>query len=152
MDHDTSHRHVVEVFSAGWNRRNIYEESKYSPVISVEYLEPVDGNYAVTWLEMQRRLPEGMRKYMVIALESSRVLYKQYLSTPALEECQYQCPELNACVNSSIMCDGEIHCPSGADESFTHCSALLKLPTEILAALFVLILVLCCGCSAYIYR
>lgn len=66
MDHDTSHRHVVEVFSAGWNRRNIYEESKYSPVISVEYLEPVDGNYAVTWLEMQRRLPEGMRKYIFV--------------------------------------------------------------------------------------
>uniref|UniRef100_A0A336KH36 CSON011022 protein n=1 Tax=Culicoides sonorensis TaxID=179676 RepID=A0A336KH36_CULSO len=130
LDHDTSHRHVVEVFSAGWNRRNIYEDNKFSPVISVEYLEPVDGNFAVTWLEMQRRLPEGM----------------------PLEECQYQCPELNACVNSTIMCDGEIHCPSGADESFTHCSALLKLPTEILAALFVLMLVLCCGCSAYIYR
>lgn len=139
---------MVEVFSAGWNRRNIYEESKYSPVISVEYLEPVDGNYAVTWLEMQRRLPEGMRKYIFVKHKTH--FYKNVSS--ALEECQYQCPELNACVNSSIMCDGEIHCPSGADESFTHCSALLKLPTEILAALFVLMLVLCCGCSTYIYR
>lgn len=63
LDHDTSHRHVVEVFSAGWDRRNFYEEAKYSPVICVEYLEPADGNFAITWLEMSRRLPEGLSKY-----------------------------------------------------------------------------------------
>lgn len=53
---------MVEVFSAGWDRRNVYEDAKHSPAISVEYLEPVDGNFAVTWLEMSRKLPDGMRK------------------------------------------------------------------------------------------
>lgn len=62
------------------------------------------------------------------------------------------CPELGACVNASVWCDGINHCPSGYDESFAHCSALLKLPAEILASLCVAVLLTFCIFSAYIYR
>lgn len=62
MDHDVSHRHVVEVFSAGWDRKNVYEHVNVSPVICVEYLEPVDGSFAITWLELTRKLPDVLRE------------------------------------------------------------------------------------------
>lgn len=39
--------------------------------------------------------------------------------------CQSQCPELNACINESLWCDGVEHCPSGYDESFGYCMHLL---------------------------
>lgn len=68
------------------------------------------------------------------------------------ENCAFVCPELDACVNSSVFCDGIQQCPSGYDESFTHCSALLKLPAEVLAGFLVSIILLLCIFSAYIYR
>lgn len=68
------------------------------------------------------------------------------------EDCQYSCPELHACVNASIWCDGKVHCPSGYDESFIHCSRILRLPAEALAVLCVLLIVMCCACSLYIRR
>lgn len=36
-------------------------------------------------------------------------------------DCQYRCPELNACISSSLWCDGRINCPSGFDENESHC-------------------------------
>jgi hypothetical protein len=68
------------------------------------------------------------------------------------EDCQYTCPELYACVNASIWCDGKVHCPSGSDESFIHCSRILRLPAEVLAVVCVLLLVSCFVCSFYIRR
>lgn len=43
-------------------------------------------------------------------------------------DCEQRCPELNACINTSLWCDGTSHCPSGYDEALTHCSMLLRLP------------------------
>lgn len=68
------------------------------------------------------------------------------------ENCMFVCPELDACVNSSVWCDGVNHCPSGYDESFTHCSALLKLPAEALVGLSMSTMFLFCGICVYIYR
>lgn len=59
---------------------------------------------------------------------------------------------MDACVNTSIWCDGVNHCPSGYDESFTHCSALLKLPAEILAALCVALILVGCGAIFWAIR
>lgn len=39
--------------------------------------------------------------------------------------CHSQCPELDACINESLWCDGVKHCPSGYDESFGYCMHLL---------------------------
>jgi len=43
-------------------------------------------------------------------------------------DCEQRCPELDACINASLWCDGVSHCPSGYDEALTHCSVLLQLP------------------------
>lgn len=44
------------------------------------------------------------------------------------DECQYRCPELDACINATVWCDGIEDCPSGVDEALTHCSIIFKLP------------------------
>jgi hypothetical protein len=55
MDQDTSSRHIVEVFSAGWNQKNIFEGPEMSKVISVEYVNPEEGDFAFTWLELTKK-------------------------------------------------------------------------------------------------
>jgi hypothetical protein len=44
---------------------------------------------------------------------------------------------LDACINASLWCDGTDHCPSGYDESATHC---LPLPPMQLALLAIIII------------
>ncbi|XP_035906292.1 uncharacterized protein LOC118509603 isoform X2 [Anopheles stephensi] len=133
LPEETKHRHVVEVFSAGWGRKHPFFGAEASRVVSVEFLNPDEGgHYAFSWLELTKR---SSASYALVQ-----------------EECPYLCPDLNACVNASIWCDGIEQCPSGEDEAFTHCSALLRLPAEILAGLSVLLLVLCCGLFGYLYR
>uniref|UniRef100_A0A1B0CN39 CUB domain-containing protein n=1 Tax=Lutzomyia longipalpis TaxID=7200 RepID=A0A1B0CN39_LUTLO len=128
LDSDSSRRHTIEVFSSGWNRDFSYLATDPPRVVSVEFLEAEDGDFAFSWLEMSKRPPQG------------------------LIDCQYRCPELEACVNASVWCDGKSDCPSGYDESFTHCSALLRLPAEILATLSVVFLVFFGAFAAYVYR
>ncbi|KAL1491919.1 hypothetical protein ABEB36_012439 [Hypothenemus hampei] len=53
--------------------------------------------------------------------------------------CQYKCPELDACINASVWCDGIDDCPSGVDEAITQCSILLQLPPTTLLVGFVLL-------------
>lgn len=58
-DSDESTNHIVEVFSAGWNKRFDFEAIEYSQVISVEYLEPEDGNFIFSWLELSKLPAQG---------------------------------------------------------------------------------------------
>lgn len=159
LPEDTNHRHVVEVFSAGWTRKHPFFGAEASRVVSIEFLNPEDGSYAFSWLELTKRSTASYGKWALacgwrnLRLDR-RLLAITIFALPALvqEECPYLCPDLNACVNASIWCDGIEQCPSGEDEAFTHCSALLRLPAEVLAGLSVLLLVLCCGLFGYIYR
>ena len=70
-----------------------------------------------------------------------------------MNDCVHRCPELDACINSSLWCDGVDHCPSGYDEAAKHCSFILQLPLLYLALGAAGILVICCSlflitCSA----
>jgi hypothetical protein len=70
-----------------------------------------------------------------------------------MDDCIHRCPELDACINSSLWCDGVSHCPSGYDEAAKHCSFILQLPLLYLALGAAGILVICCSlcliaCSA----
>ncbi|GFG32351.1 hypothetical protein Cfor_10995 [Coptotermes formosanus] len=110
----TSQRHhVVEVFSEGW----VISSTKlvHQPVLSalpsseqqaaeqsrsviVEFLAHEPGSYSLTWLEIARR---------------------RSVLPPAgyiMEDCVHRCPELDACINSSLWCDGVAHCPSAPVE------------------------------------
>ncbi|KAK6625096.1 hypothetical protein RUM43_005387 [Polyplax serrata] len=121
-----SHR-IAEIFSNGW-LEDEFEDSaltvlrdeesdrvKAARSIMVEYLGKEDGQYSITWLELGRRKsilpPEGY----------------------VMKDCIHKCPELDACINSSLWCDGTVHCPSGYDESLGHCYLIFQLPPLYLA-------------------
>lgn len=50
-----------------------------------------------------------------------------------MKDCIHKCPELDACINASLWCDGVVHCPSGYDESLGHCYIIFQLPPLYLA-------------------
>ncbi|XP_066247763.1 uncharacterized protein [Euwallacea similis] len=121
---------MVEVFSEGWNIKTPskntvgqltldkveidYLGRELPRTIAVEFYGREPGSYPVMWLELLRRKdipPSGLGIFMIKS-----------------DHCQYRCPELNACINSSVWCDGIEDCPSGVDEALTHCSILLQLP------------------------
>lgn len=66
LSDDYSNRHIVEVFSAGWHHKSIFQRHEASPALSVEFLPDIyDYNeYTLTWLELSRRPPiaEGIGK------------------------------------------------------------------------------------------
>ncbi|EFN74461.1 hypothetical protein EAG_08915 [Camponotus floridanus] len=82
--------------------------------------------------------------------ECNDVVWPSVTSTAGLQmsrDCEQRCPELDACINASLWCDGVSHCPSGYDEALTHCSVLLRLPPLQLAlGALVLITVLAVAC------
>lgn len=107
--------HVVEVFSNGWavssNAMILAPGQEPIRTIAVEFIVKEPASYTVTWLELTRR--------------------PSVTSTAGLQvsrDCEQRCPELDACINASLWCDGVSHCPSGYDEALTHCSVLLQLP------------------------
>ncbi|KAL3267780.1 hypothetical protein HHI36_006909 [Cryptolaemus montrouzieri] len=129
--YESNRRHsLVEVFSEGWtiggspdhavgqmvlDRVEIDRLGKeLSRTVIVEFLGREDGSYSVMWLELARRRdipPNGQGLFLMKP-----------------DECQYRCPELDACINASVWCDGQDDCPSGVDEALTHCSIILQLP------------------------
>ncbi|XP_023245577.1 uncharacterized protein LOC106637106 [Copidosoma floridanum] len=107
---------TVEVFSDGWtvsdNDMMVAANRDISRSIAVEYIVKEEDEYVVTWLELTRRPSVSS------ALSGLRLGY----------DCEQRCPELDACINASLWCDGTSHCPTGYDEALSHCSILLKLP------------------------
>lgn len=151
----------VDIYSSGWDDSFEQKDSPPSREISVEYLYPDRQEYIVTWFEMVPRVSLGLigklacRKWHYRhACSMSRIypIINPSISSLLAQNCMNICPEMDACVNTSIWCDGVNHCPSGYDESFTHCSALLKLPAEILAALCVVLILIACGGTFWLYR
>ncbi|KQS44339.1 uncharacterized protein Dere_GG13276, isoform B [Drosophila erecta] len=126
---DSNAYEFVEIFSSGWNERPNFALVNRSRAISVEFLRPGNGEYSFNWMEL---IP---RPTLSIA-----------------EDCQFKCAELGACVNASVWCDGVVHCPSGDDETFLQCSALMKLPAEILATLCLIFVLSCCAFAAFAYK
>ncbi|XP_043269462.1 uncharacterized protein [Venturia canescens] len=111
-----SGEHVVEVFSQGWAASSkmmvVAPGEDPARTIAVEFIINEPESYTVTWLEMTRRPSSGSA---AAGLLMSR-------------DCEQRCPELDACINASLWCDGVSHCPSGYDEALTHCSIILRLP------------------------
>ncbi|XP_014273918.3 uncharacterized protein [Halyomorpha halys] len=107
--------HIVELFSDGWNHStslSILNPSTRSFV--VDFIEREGGSYIVSWMEVSKR-PN-------ISTTSSFVMSSTTI------DCPYRCPELNACINSALWCDGSRHCPSGFDEEETNCAFQFGVP------------------------
>lgn len=169
-----SARHdVVEMFSSGWQERQQFEHGPMrSRAVSVEFINPDHEDYVFAWLEMEprrggnvRMVPDGGGGGGGGAMGGgfggilSTITTSSTSSSSAgsggqtmTVDCVYRCPELDVCVNATVWCDGVQHCPSGIDESFTHCSAILRLPAEILASICVVLLLVCGGLLLFCYR
>ncbi|BES97500.1 CUB [Nesidiocoris tenuis] len=130
---------IVEVFSEGWRITN--EAERLPPVwakhdrkeirnVLVEFVPREEGTYAVTWLELTRRRSEDAALGLVA-------------------DCVHRCPELDACINASLWCDGTDNCPSGYDESIRHC---LPLPPVQFALLLIIVLIISSLCLTIVCR
>ncbi|KAL2712623.1 hypothetical protein V1478_018146, partial [Vespula squamosa] len=112
---EDSRQQIVEIFSDGWSvgSADFIPVPGLDPVrtITVEFLISEPEPYGVTWLELTRRPATTSTAGLQMA-----------------RDCEQRCPELDACINASLWCDGVSHCPSGYDEALTHCSMLLRLP------------------------
>ncbi|XP_045473238.1 uncharacterized protein LOC123679795 [Harmonia axyridis] len=152
-EHNSRHS-LVEVFSEGWTiggspRHSVGQMTldkveidslgkELSRSVVVEFLGKEDGSYSVLWLELGRRReipPNGQGLYLLKP-----------------DECQYRCPELDACINASVWCDGQEDCPSGVDEAITHCSVILQLPAVYLFFGTLAILAIGFGVFVLLYR
>ena len=110
----------VSVFSPGWKERGPWHQSQF---IFFRYIKREPGNYIITWLEITRDPQPPV-------LESVSVGGGPRQTSPG--SCESECPELMACINSSLWCDGYRHCPSGADEHNCYPSRLAWAQTLVL--------------------
>ncbi|XP_026678920.1 uncharacterized protein LOC113467125 [Diaphorina citri] len=99
--------HIVEVFSEGWVMGSNAPKGWLTTLaknesrnIVIDFIPREHGVYSVSWLELTRRplLPTA-----------------QDINGPSMSitDCIHRCPELDACINASLWCDGIEHCPSG---------------------------------------
>lgn len=142
-----SHR-IVEVFSDGWNSStslSILNPKTRSFV--VEFLEQEPGNYWVSWLEVSKRPLLTATSSFVMSSSTIDCPYRwdqklDFLNNVngSVHPCfktiiQWKiahfvprCPELNACINSQLWCDGIKHCPTGYDEEESNCAFQFGVP------------------------
>lgn len=117
---------TVEVFSEGWEKNeNSSGLDEKTRRLLVEFVAREPGSYAVSWLEVA---PLKHRHGPAI-LPPSGYMEGGGMEELKLEHCAHRCPELEACINASLFCDGRNHCPSGYDEGNEFCAPyLLRLP------------------------
>lgn len=104
-------------------------------------IEPVlrePGAFGFSWLEIQRTKASLLQQ---LDFNQANATVNNTVSDfglfPRYADCEHKCPELDACIGSSLWCDGRINCPSGYDESEVECGAarrLLELPGGMYAA------------------
>lgn len=139
-----SYKHLVEVFSDGWVRAKgggpaveeqgiDYLGGELSRGVTVTFHVQEAGSYGIGWLELAHRkeIPHieiTTSDHRPASTNGQSLGDDLLLHMQSTAECQYRCPELDACVNGSVWCDGVQDCPSGVDESITNCSLLLQLP------------------------
>lgn len=120
---------AVHVFSEEWWGEAQAAISQRPPNFMIEWIGIEPGVAAFSWLEISRPRSSLLHQLQVPVNASGN-------ETDL--ECAHKCPELDACISSSLWCDGKDHCPSGFDESEAHCGATSKLlnslPLSALAA------------------
>ncbi|XP_065344971.1 uncharacterized protein LOC135942650 [Cloeon dipterum] len=119
---------VVEVFSEGWDtHENIstgLDETRRR--LLVEFVAREPGTYSVSWLEVS---PIRKRLGPAILPPAGFVMSSLGGDEANPSHCSHHCPELQACINASLFCDGVQHCPSGFDEASESCAPyFLRLP------------------------
>ncbi|XP_060521214.1 uncharacterized protein LOC132698910 [Cylas formicarius] len=109
---------AIHVFSEEWRGEGVAHLIQRPPQFVVEWIGVEPGLAAFNWLEISRSRHSLLSQLQVPTNVSAN-------ETDL--ECGFKCPELDACISSSLFCDGKDHCPSGFDESEVRCGATSKL-------------------------
>ncbi|XP_065580431.1 uncharacterized protein LOC136040202 isoform X2 [Artemia franciscana] len=113
----------MEVYSEFWN------STTYAEVTNALVLECIgreSSSIRVKWLEIAKKPPYIASLPIEPNLNQTDIIYEDIIRNKLKEMkknnlCSGYCPELKACVDPSVICDGVLHCPSGADERGRNC-------------------------------
>lgn len=117
VDSDKPHHSPIDdlvefdIFSHTWyNESRDSSSNNFVPKdrdrLFVEMVAPRDSaSFSIQWLEVTRPF---------VRTQSGQTLRNV--------DCLFECPEIGACIDPELWCDGTNHCPSGFDESPEHCS------------------------------
>uniref|UniRef100_A0A8D8UFI7 CUB domain-containing protein n=1 Tax=Cacopsylla melanoneura TaxID=428564 RepID=A0A8D8UFI7_9HEMI len=85
--------------------------SSKPPMFILEYIskDSTDHQTQINWLEISK---PKLAHYTDAAKAGNVTL---------LPDCKYKCPEINACIEYKLWCDGVSNCPSGHDEELMFC-------------------------------
>lgn len=87
-------------------------------IVIVELMALKQGTLTIKWLEVTR----------LSSKPENGDLHSDEGRTLKNVNCLFECPELSACINPELWCDGIMHCPhSGFDESSDNCQQSLTL-------------------------
>ncbi|GFY54856.1 CUB domain-containing protein [Trichonephila inaurata madagascariensis] len=110
-----------------------------SDKVIVEFVAFKKGTLSIRWLEVTR--PTSKPTNGEVYSDEGRTLRNV--------NCLHECPELSACINPELWCDGVVHCPhSGFDESAENCQQTLTL--YILISIGSLIICIAAGLAAFL--
>ncbi|XP_032786761.2 uncharacterized protein LOC116924339 isoform X1 [Daphnia magna] len=93
--------------------------------VVIEFIAIQSGSYTLKWLELTPQSllavnPFNNKSFRAIPHLGS-VSSSPPQQAPAWFFCSTWCPELKACIDSQLWCDGVYDCPSGVDESDQQC-------------------------------
>ncbi|XP_035784702.1 uncharacterized protein LOC118462806 [Anopheles albimanus] len=125
----------LHIFSEDWlsNQPFLSFDRPVSMVLEPIHKEP--GSIGFSWLEIQRTKASLIQQLDLQTNFTANDTLVEFGLYPRETECEYRCPELDACIGSALWCDGRPNCPSGYDESEQECgSRLIELPGGMYAA------------------
>lgn len=73
-------------------------------------LEPIHkepGSIGFSWLEIQRTKASLIQQLDLQSNFTTNDTLVEFGLYPRETECEYRCPELDACIGSALWCDGE---------------------------------------------
>lgn len=94
--------------SHGWPFTKASNQSS-NIILVIEFVSIQIGSYQLKWLELTPQV--------VVPLATGSISSSSSAPIP----CPTWCPELQACLDLQLWCDGIYDCPSGVDESGTNC-------------------------------
>lgn len=129
-EHNTR-QNAIQIFSEEWfspigqpTSPTIYLTPPKPPSFLVEFVARENGMAAFTWLEISKSR-SSLLQQLQVNLDTMESIEKSDFANDTFSafssDCTYKCPELNACISSSLWCDGRLNCPSGYDENEMHC-------------------------------
>ncbi|XP_023240425.1 uncharacterized protein LOC111638886 [Centruroides sculpturatus] len=96
---------IVDAFSFSWyNETHAGGMNPQRDHVYVEVIFRKVGSLILKWLEVTK---SSLRTHSGQTLRNVN--------------CLYECPELNMCIAPELWCDGNMHCPTGYDETPEHC-------------------------------